>query len=547
MNQGVFFSEDLQRRFHRDGIVKIPMLDKEDIEQLRSFYDSGSSGLSDRKFHSTMFINNAEYRKKANDQIQQIILNKVNTMINNYKMPFANFIVKEVDADTRVGIHQDWNFTSPEYTSINVWIPLVDINEQTGLFYGLKGSHRTFRNLRYTPYEDNRYEGLEPFILKNSEAFSVKAGEALIYDGALIHFSDPNMSAFMRIAIGAVMIPAEAPNLHYYKRDSNKKTVEVYKVNDAFYQSFDFFEEPKGVEKISEIDHYNVVPDAEEIEANASVFNYPVFKDRVNEDAITEKGYVVLRGLIPGSVCDELSAFYKQHEMIDTRQFTISNWNNDLQHRDETFQKISGLIEPYSKNVLFNHKPIIGVFTSKRPGAGSDMLLHQDWSLVDEAKYRSVSVWVALCDMNHSNGNLQVAEYSHIYASQPRGMNMTIPFEDLRKEIETNYLTDLPLKKGDAIIFDHRLVHASPPNQTDRIRLAAVLALIPSEAPLIHYYKDLNTENEVEILSLNNEDFRQIDFFDMPNRPKHSAVLGKSPMVFRQITLNDIKKRLSRS
>jgi len=265
MSQRTFFSDSLQESFDREGIVGVPLLDKEDIEFLHLLYSTTAPEMSDRKFHSTMFVDNADYRKQTSESIRQLIIDKINKVVSGYRMLFANFIVKEADTQTSVGIHQDWNFTSPEFLSINIWIPLVDINAQTGLFHALKASHHVFQNLRYTPYEEDRYRHLESFILRESSPYAVRAGEALIYDGAMIHFSDPNLSASQRVAIGAVMIPEGAPNRHYYKRDRNKDSVEVYEVDEAFYHGFDFFNEPKGVKKISDLDIYNRVPRLEDV------------------------------------------------------------------------------------------------------------------------------------------------------------------------------------------------------------------------------------------------------------------------------------------
>ncbi|MES2619988.1 MAG: phytanoyl-CoA dioxygenase family protein [Bacteroidota bacterium] len=260
MSSPVFYSEALQQQFDADGIVSVPLLSNAEMLSLLNFYETTSAGTTDRKFHSTMFSSDAAYRKKIDEGIRKIVMEKINRVVNYYRILFANFIVKEPSVDTRVGIHQDWNMTAPEITSINVWIPLVDINEQTGLFYALKGSHGTFRNIRYTPYEDNAYAELENYILDNSTSFEVKAGSALIYHGGLVHFSEPNRSNALRIAVGCAMIPEGAPNLHFYKRDKNKKHLEVYKVSEEFYHCFNFLDEPKGVLKIDEIEAYETLP-----------------------------------------------------------------------------------------------------------------------------------------------------------------------------------------------------------------------------------------------------------------------------------------------
>lgn len=265
MNDNIFFSDTFQQAFNDEGIVKITLLSEDEISSLIELYNNSSKGIFDSKFHSTMFSNNPGYRKQTDTAIRKIILPKVNSVFNNYKLLFANFIVKEPSADTKVGIHQDWNFTSPEYTSVNIWIPLVDINEQTGLFYALKGSQCLFTNIRYTPYENDRYKEIENFTLTNSSPFKIKAGDALIYHGALIHYSAPNISNKIRIAVGGAIIPSEAPNLHYYKRGANKNELEVYEVNEEFYYSFDFFDEPKGVRKLSSIKLQDGIPSIEEL------------------------------------------------------------------------------------------------------------------------------------------------------------------------------------------------------------------------------------------------------------------------------------------
>jgi ectoine hydroxylase-related dioxygenase (phytanoyl-CoA dioxygenase family) len=265
-----------------------------------------------------------------------------------------------------------------------------------------------------------------------------------------------------------------------------------------------------------------------------------IFKNAGYEREISDKGYAVISGLLNASACDELTAFFAQHDVVDDRAFTISNWNNNTVYRNATFDKITETLLPLAENLLENYRPVLAVYTAKRPQANSDMLLHQDWSLVEETKFRSVSIWVALCDMDEANGNLQVAPYSHLYAGFPRGMNVPVPFEEIRQKMHERHLINVPLKKGDAVVFDHRLIHASPPNKTRQIRLAAVLALVPFEAPLVHYYKPLDSQDELELLTMDASEFRTIDFFDVGKKPKHTGSLGKITAAFNQLKEEDI-------
>lgn len=265
MNDVIFSDMAIQRVFERDGVVQIPFLDQAEVDVILSIYQGRAAKNCDLSFYSTMFINDPDHRAKIDADLKKILTSKVNSTINNYRILFSNFIVKEPAADTIVGIHQDWSMTSPEYTSVNIWIPLTDIDDKTGVFYALKGSHHTFHNIRFTPYPDNAYASIEKFIFRHSTPFKLKAGEALIYHGALVHYSDANISERRRIAIGNALIPKDAPALHYYKRHVDRKELELYETDESFYNTFDFFAEPKGVKKIREITDYCGIPGEEDL------------------------------------------------------------------------------------------------------------------------------------------------------------------------------------------------------------------------------------------------------------------------------------------
>jgi len=263
LNPHVFRDDKLNVIFEREGIVQIPLLNTDDLESLRALYESIPASHGDRSFHSTMFINDPAYRKLIDAALREFILPKIFGYLEGFEMLFANFIIKEPSANTAVAIHQDWNFCAPEHLSFNIWIPLVDINEQTGRFYALKGSHKIFNNIRYTPYENDRYDGVKEYVLSHSSAFTPLAGEALIYHGAVIHYSDSNISNNRRLAIGCVMVEKNVPLLHYYRPFPGDKRLEIYAVDPIFYNSFDIFNAPEGVDKVGEIDRYPGLPSFE--------------------------------------------------------------------------------------------------------------------------------------------------------------------------------------------------------------------------------------------------------------------------------------------
>lgn len=271
-----------------------------------------------------------------------------------------------------------------------------------------------------------------------------------------------------------------------------------------------------------------------------------IFENKELEKSITQNGYAVVENFLSADIVDELTIFFENNDNVDNRPFSISNWNSNISHRSSVYNTIVNSICPNAQKIVIDYKPVMGVFAFKRPGINSEMVLHQDWSLVDETTFRSISFWVALCDMDNVNGNLQVVNRSHLYAGHPRGMNLPVPFESIKTEIQDNFLTDIPVKKGDAIVFDHRLIHCSPPNRSKSIRVAAVLSLIPNEAELIHYYSPFGIKSNIEVLKIKQEEFYLLDFFNIHERPKNDGVLATLPWPNEILSFDDLRKAMTK-
>jgi hypothetical protein len=52
------------------------------------------------------------------------------------------------------------------------------------------------------------------------------------------------------------------------------------------------------------------------------------------------------------------------------------------------------------------------------------------------------------------------------------------------------------MKAGEALIYDHRLYHASYPNKMDEFRLATVFGIKPAEAEMFYYF---GKEDKIEV------------------------------------------------
>ncbi len=144
-------------------------------------------------------------------------------------------------------------------------------------------------------------------------------------------------------------------------------------------------------------------------------------------------------------------------------------------------------LEPRLEELCPDVRVVMATFVTKHPGPASEMFLHDDRSYVDERRFRACTLWVPLCDVGPGlrNGGLQVVPGSHRLPTGWSGSctpDLIRPWESaLRAGLET-----VQARAGSAVVYDTRLLHASPANLTEVPRVALVCAVAPRSARLIH-------------------------------------------------------------
>jgi hypothetical protein len=142
--------------------------------------------------------------------------------------------------------HQDWNIVDESmFRSFNVWIPLVDLNQENGAIMVMPGSHNWIDTYRHSSIPC-AFSQVHSLLLEKMQTLYLKAGEALIYDHALIHASHENRSGEVRVACASGIKPKEAEMLFYW---NNNGIIEEYKSNADFFMTENVFAGPGSLEK----------------------------------------------------------------------------------------------------------------------------------------------------------------------------------------------------------------------------------------------------------------------------------------------------------
>lgn len=127
-------------------------------------------------------------------------------------------------------IHRDLQLVDESrYRTVCVWVPLEDVDEGNGALRVLPGSHRVPTGIRSAPRTPpDPPDPLGDLGMGDLEPMPVPAGEAVVFDLALVHGSDVNGSDVPRRAVGVAYAPAAADlSLRYLGDDGCVEVLEV--------------------------------------------------------------------------------------------------------------------------------------------------------------------------------------------------------------------------------------------------------------------------------------------------------------------------------
>jgi hypothetical protein len=241
-----------------------------------------------------------------------------------------------------------------------------------------------------------------------------------------------------------------------------------------------------------------------------------IFKDPALNKRFTQEGYVILQLLTPSEVGNLLAYFHELSEP-DRNVFTTFVTDNLSAKRDVDFH-LKSLLTPHFERLFVDYEPFWGNFFIK-PINGSSMPLHADLQYVDEPKNISFNIWCPLQNTNDVNGSLGIVPYSHLKLNQIRGTNITKAYRYNALTIQQKFGEVLSLIAGEAIIYDHRLLHYSVSNTSTNTRIAITMVGTPKGVQKLHYYAlDEDTTRVEKFYITSADDLMQAGF---QNRPSH--------------------------
>lgn len=563
MPNQVFNDELLEKEFNQKGYVKIPFLNTEEINYLKKmFFDTiaesgGPKTSGDVDFDTNSLITydftfidkNTDYKRKVFKIITEAFQRKTDHYLKNYRPIIANFIRKQQHGG-EVPMHQNWAFVDEEkYTSVSVWVPLVDSNEENGTLQMVDGSHKRFGRYRgpMVPWELRNLK--EEIVSKHLTPMNVKAGECVVLDDSIVHYSNINKTPGLRLAIQLILVPKEANTIHYHlDREKDNTKIQVLETDLDFYMDFHPWLKPSGkkllrterhIEQSFTYDEFLKGLAGPRFDEEKQKKPAALFINAETQAKFEKDGYVKINLLNDAEVM-ELKNYYLslKHDHIGQYGFHISLENKSADYVNGVFKKLFSVFVPKLDTVLTNYKTFTASYVIKEAGLQNIVPPHQDWSFVDEEQYCSATVWVPLMDVNKNNGALGIIKGSHKLFNYQRQS----PSPQAKTVLSPHAFTLFPyvevidMKAGEALIFDNRTIHASPPNISGVTRIGAGIGITQKNAPLLHYYQVPGKEELVNVYSVDES------FFPTYNNSVLSDLYNKGLSPSELILLRTFKK-----
>ncbi|MFN8287511.1 MAG: phytanoyl-CoA dioxygenase family protein [Chitinophagales bacterium] len=245
MNRDILLNEQYQKMLNKDGIVKFRFLDEDGIEKLLGRYHQLVTPRTDIPYdilYTCLHNPDSNFRNEMNTQIGELLKPYFAKHFKDVQQSSFTYQIKGLGPQSELYVHQDWSFTDEkQFRTYTFWLPLMDCFAENGTIHAIKGSHLKLNHIRGAGI-NAAFDNVQRAIRKYMEPQNVSAGEALVFDSALAHYSPPNNTNSIRVCVMTNLSHKDADFMLYFGKENGKVVkVDAYKVPPSFFMLYDDF------------------------------------------------------------------------------------------------------------------------------------------------------------------------------------------------------------------------------------------------------------------------------------------------------------------
>lgn len=266
----IFKTQELIESFKENGYVKLDLLTDSQLKYIKEEvaalspddnFNPKAKGSIQNDYHCTYLDTNLEYKRRVKELITELFTPVINSVLEGYYVLNGNFYVKPPGKGDFV-VHQNWHhLVDQKITSVTAWFPLDDVTRENGTLEVIPKSHKIIDDIATAtvPYYFDSI--LDQLKKKYLEPIEMKAGECLIFDDSIIHYSRVNQSPTPRYAIQIELFPvSETPVFYYYNKEKTGSDFEIFEIDETFFLEANInnmFDRPKNARLTGRVPNLN--------------------------------------------------------------------------------------------------------------------------------------------------------------------------------------------------------------------------------------------------------------------------------------------------
>lgn len=246
MRKSVFIREELNKEISQNGYIVFDHRNDEIPLILQELYSKYSEESPNSGFNTTHFSHNRQYKEEVLLVAKMIFELGFEHLFENYEVFFANFMVKTPGDNHLLPVHADWAYIDEDNESIiSLWIPAVNISKDNGALGVIPKSHLLYEKVR-GPEIVSSFRKFDKDLMEQRGVLKLITNlQAVIYDLRLLHYSLPNFSDKVRIAINITLKPKDVELIHYSQQGDK-----IYKydhLDEKFYLNYNAHQIPENL------------------------------------------------------------------------------------------------------------------------------------------------------------------------------------------------------------------------------------------------------------------------------------------------------------
>lgn len=205
------------------------------------------------------------------------------------------------------------------------------------------------------------------------------------------------------------------------------------------------------------------------------------------------------------------------HGSLRHKSHLLFPWLNDLIREARILDAIEDL---YGANLLCWTTN----FFIKEPRDRGFVSWHQDSTYWGLSAPDVVTAWVALSESSEANGSMRVIPGTHLMDQIPHRdtfseNNLLTRGQEVAVEVDDSQAVSIDLQPGEMSLHHVRIIHGSPPNQSDGRRIGFAIRYIPT------YVRQLQG-NDSATLVRGVDEFRTFEHEPRPTRDMEPAMVA---------------------